>query len=338
MIYMNDYLFKWAPSRSGQHLFLMGEDSDFDNDFELINLYPKPKAMRWDENVWAGSGWLVYRIVTDEYKATNEFKNLYEEDKIILEEKLEFFENKTEAEDFIKENQMIDRRIRNQIQDDLVKYTYELRESLYSPGVFFINIPLGKIPRNFYLTDPDELYKIVNRAKPFGMKPIINYIIEKEFDATIEQDFSLNYHKRFLFDMDAPEINKYNICEKALVKKEINCDGEEVSYLSEEPVRCIIRPDTFEITPEVSSKIDFSIYKTYESEIAQINQNYTAHTDQLLVTLEDIKEILYNNNYNNISFYVSPGLYTPLYLNNNSFLQGETREVIKDDFNRYKIK
>lgn len=312
--YMNDIIFRWAPSPTGQHLFLMGEIQEGDN-FNLINLYPKTKAMRWGENVWAGNGWDVFKVVTEQYAATDEFKNKLENHKINLKEHLGFFENKTEAENFIREQEQIDNNIRNYQQNDMIKYIYTLKESLYSPGVFFVNIPLGKIPTNFYLTSTKELYNIVNRAKPFGMKPIINYVIEKEFDSTVKQGFTPDYSKEFIFNLQEPDI-KYRICENSLISKEIDCYGETVSYVSEEPIKCVLYDVDTNINMNMETESSFSISDTYEQEMIQNYKGYNAHVDQSLTTLGDIKEVLYNNNYNNISFYIPSKLYSPITFTN----------------------
>ena len=59
--YMTDKLFKWAPHKSGYKLFM-----DYNPDGQLIDLYPRERGMKWGQNVWAGTGWIVRKEVTDE--------------------------------------------------------------------------------------------------------------------------------------------------------------------------------------------------------------------------------------------------------------------------------
>ena len=317
--YMSDTLFRWAPHPTGQHLFLSSENEDVENAFQLINLYPKNKAMKWDEHVWAGNGWTVYRRVTAEYRATKEFKRLLEKDKIIEVEDIGYFENKTEANDFIQENIKEDTIIKNQQRSDIIKYEYYLEEDLYSPGVFFVNIPFEKIPSNFVLPSEKDVISIINRAKPFGMKPIVNFVIEREFDATISQSFIPNYHKNFTFDIEEPEI-RYRIAQNKIIEKTKECNGETITYLAEEPERWAIYDFHTEIEMEAKGEASFTIEEELDVPIEQEYKAYKTHPDQFFNTLEEIKELLYNNNYNNIAFCIKAIPYLSLKNNTNELI------------------
>ena len=61
------------------------------------------------------------------------------------------------------------------------KYEYIIKENYFNPGVFYIHIPLEKIPSNFFIPSTDEILSIAEKAKPYGMKPLIRYISTIKF-------------------------------------------------------------------------------------------------------------------------------------------------------------
>ena len=302
--YMSDQLFRWAPSPSGQHLF-MYEEAEYD----LINLYPQPKPMNWDENIWAGKGWIVYKKPTDEYKQTEEFKIKYKDRLIELREEIGAFEYKKDAEKFIEESEYFDEVERNQIQSSLIKYEYELEESLYENGVFFVNIPINNIPKNFYLIDTEELYNIIDRAKPYGVKPIINYIVEQNFDLDFNYKLIPNYIKGFEYDLGDID-TKYRICENKFIQESVICDDQEYNIIKKRPTRCVLYHNDFVLNPTLNidySKVGISFEKPddfTDLNIEEETTQYRGKADQDFRSFKDIFDLLYNNNYNNISFKV----------------------------------
>ena len=120
---------------------------------------------------------IVYRIVTDEYSNTEEFKKKLENNSIQKEEIIGSYEQKRVAEETVKKLEEQDELQRTYERTDLIRYRYEIHESIYDTGVFYVNIPINKIPSNFYLVKNEELYNIINRVKPYGTKPIINTLV-----------------------------------------------------------------------------------------------------------------------------------------------------------------
>lgn len=304
--YMSDKLFRWAPSPSGQHLF-MDEEAKYD----LIDLYPKPKSMSWGENIWAGRGWIIYKKPTDEYKQTEEFQEKFSNKLISLKEKIGVFEEKKDAEMFIEQREYFDEVVRNQTRSSLIEYEYEMEESLYDSGVFFINIPIDKIPTNFYLIDTDELYNIINRAKPYGVKPIINYIINKEFNLDLKCNLIPEYIKNFesdIGDIDA----KYYVCENKFIQESINCDNQTINIIREKPVKCVFYNNDFNLNYQLDvdySKIGINFDKPDSFNTLNIEKEYTEYIgspDQDFRKLINILDLLYKNNYNNIAFKMDP--------------------------------
>ena len=324
--YMSDYLFRWAPSPTGQHLRYNGDEI---NATTLLNLYPEQKSMKWDENVWAGSGWIVYKIPTDEYINTEEFKEKLEDKLISYRENVGFFEELKKAEEFVKVQEYYANKIRNYQKDDLVKFRYEIQESIYETGVFFINIPINKIPKNFYLIETEDLYAIVNRVKPFGMKPIINYIIETEFDCRIKQNVIIDYEKYFEIPVKAPRMT-YDIYENRIIDKEEECGDQTVQYKSSEIVNYIRFNDDFNAHVDIETENQHEFYSNFDAHIEQDQSVYTAKLDQSFVTLGNIVELLYHNNYNNISFYTKASDY--------QFIRSlESKSLVEDEFGNYTI-
>lgn len=149
--YMNEYLFRWAPTQ-----------------VQPLNLYPPKKAMVWGQKIWAGEGYWVYEHYNDD-------KN-----NIHQHSKMEFFKDIPTAEEFIRKNEQFNN------EHKITGYSYSIKEVHRVPGVFFVNIPISKIPTNFFILDQNEIEAIVERAKPFGMRGLIRYIIDVSFNHTLE--------------------------------------------------------------------------------------------------------------------------------------------------------
>lgn len=324
--YMSDYLFRWAPSPTGQHLRYNGDEMYAET---LLNLYPEQKAMKWDENIWAGTGWIVYKVPTDEYIETNEFKEKLEDKLISYKENIGFFEELKKAEGFIQLQEYYDNRIRNYQKSNLIKFNYIIEESIYENGVFFVNIPIDKIPTNFYLIETESLYAIINRVKPFGMKPIINYIIEREFDCKIKQSLIIDYEKRFEIPVNAPKLT-YDIYENAIIDKEIECNGQSVQYKSSEVINHIKYNNDFDAHINFNVERQFDFYNEFDASIEQNQNVYAAKLDQSFITLKDMSELLYNNNYNNISFFIKGNDYRFIKINGEKTLE-------ENEFNEYRF-
>ena len=291
--YMSDQLFRWAPSPSGQRIFHDRDIDEMDPTQDMLNLYPKPKSMKWGENIWAGRSWSVYQNATDEYKETEEFKKNFENNVLSIRKNIGIFESKKDAEIYIEQKEYFDNVVRNQIQDSMVKYEYEIKENFFDTGVFFVNIPILKIPSNFYLIDTDELYKIISRVKPYGVKPIINYVIEKNFDLDMTYDVIPNYIKDFEYDIETIDI-KYRICENKFVQETKICNGQTVDLIKEMPVNCVFYDNDFNLDPQLN--VDYSqVGIHFESSdsfntmtIEEESVEYEGTVDQDFRTLENI--------------------------------------------------
>lgn len=303
--YMGDYLFRWAPSSH-----------------TLPNLYPQKKAMKWNENIWAGKGWNVYKYITKEYKETDEYKEKVKENKIENKTFLDSFDSEKRAEEYVDKLLYIDNIIRAQQRSDIIKYKYEIQESYLDNGVFFVNIPLSKIPSNFIIPSTEELYSIINRAKPFGAKALIKYSINEVFNHNIDFTVKPNYHIKTTFDINLFE-QFYDILSKKImiVKKECS-NGQEINTINEEIVReSFYNPDIndFDLTQDFD--IDISYTTQDISNIEEIEQDsfytYELTPDNSLVYLEDILESLYQKNNNNICFYLNTDLESQIIYNEN---------------------
>ena len=164
--YMSDLLFRWAPTNK-----------------QPLNLYPKKVALKWNTKKWAGHGWNVYKKYTDDYKQELINLNKYEP----LFEFMGNFDNLTTAEEFIEKQYQFDttNEYYTTIDSELIrlrKYEFIIQESFYDTGVFFVHIPLDKIPSNFFIPSTEEIEAIIQKTKPFGMKPLIRYISTVRFN------------------------------------------------------------------------------------------------------------------------------------------------------------
>ena len=313
--YMSDRLFRWAPSPSGQRIFHDRDIDEMDSFDNLLNLYPKPKSMNWDENIWVGRTWIVYKKPTEKYQQTDEFKEKFENKLISYRENIGSFDSEKDAEMFVEQKEYFDEVIRNQIQDSLVKYEYEIREEgFYDTGVFFVNIPINKIPSNYYLPDSESLYNIINRAKPYGVKPIVNYIVEKNFDLDMSLKMIPNYYREVTQDLGEVDL-KYYICQNKFIYDKIKCNNEMKQVVRELPTNCVFYNNDFDMNVGLKVDysnvgIDFDKNNPFEMTLEEDNTMYGGVRDQDFKKIIDIIELLYNNNYNNISFRIPPQGFT----------------------------
>lgn len=322
--YMSDYLFRWAPGRN-----------------QLLNLIPEKRAMRWDENIWAGRGWFVSRQVTDKYKKTPNYQKEKEKKIIKDEEIINKFESKLTAEEFINKMETRDEVQRRREGTDIIKYEYKLRESIYDTGVFYVNIPIDKIPSNFYLLNNENIYALINRTKPFGTKPIVNYIVERTFNQHMDQELLLNHHKKFLFEMETDDIFDYTISQNEYKMVEEECEGgDKIIYPKFIPKRTI-SSENFYNNHNMEMFVDYSkigIKKIFEQELEKEVHSHKTKPDYELKTLKDILELLYQENYNDICFKLEKKEFNALSTIEGDIEFGETNQgiVIKNK-NNYPI-
>ena len=297
--YMSDYLFRWAPSEK----------------FDQINLLPKIEPKNWGEHLWAGQGWRVFQYLTDEYKQTEEFKNLFKENKINLYEIVGRFNDEESAQELAKSLEERDSYTRSEQRTDLVKYSYEVRQSYYDSGVFFVNIPISKIPKNFYLIDNESIMALINRCKPFGTKPILNYIIEDTFNLNMEQKLTLGYNKNIFVNMDM-DIDDYEIYKQEFKNKEIICEGgTSLTYPAFVTSEYLIHGQKGIFNHDMGIKYDYSKSeqnKSFEEEMEKEVYGYNFSTEKELIKIKDIVNLLYQNNFNSICFYVNSNNFTSI--------------------------
>ena len=156
--YSVDGLFRWARG----------------NDYLANHIYPPLNDYFWNTKKWAGHGYTIDEIYIDQEK------DIFDRDVDIA-----FFKELKDAEDFIYDQTQLNKvkeiNIYNNDNELIKGYYYNIREILDSEGIFFINIPYDEIPTNFYRLTNDELQPIIDRAKPFGLKPIVRYVFKNKF-------------------------------------------------------------------------------------------------------------------------------------------------------------
>ena len=138
--------------------------------------------MEWDTKRWAGHGYQIFKTYTDEYK--NEI--MYNEDFKPLFEYVQHFDSLKTAQEYIDKEYSFDTTNIYYLTTDegtsaIRKYQYIIKESFFDTGVFYVHIPLNKIPSNFYIPSSEEIEAIIQKTKPYGMKPLIRYISTVRF-------------------------------------------------------------------------------------------------------------------------------------------------------------
>lgn len=306
--YMSDRLFRWAPEKN-----------------QPLNLIPEKKAMNWDEEIWAGRGWIVYRMLTTEYMQTEEYRKLSEKGLIEETEIIGTYEEKETAEETIKNLEIWDEIDRADEQSSIQKFEYKIRESIYDTGVFFVNIPIDKIPSNFYLMslkekgDKDDIiiydnsfYNVINRAKPYGTKPILNYVIERTFNHHMDKIVIPNYHKNFLFDMESSNMFDIDSITSSTFEKEtINCNGVTDIIAKLNPTRKYQMRNFYD---EQQAQVEYNYSKKGIKESIEMDLEddigiHETSPDNDLSILDNVIDLLYQNNYNTLSFKIKPEAY-----------------------------
>lgn len=182
----NDQLFRWSDRVS-----------------ELPNIYPAQQIDHWDEKVWCGEAYTVWQCYTDK----NQQKHYSE---------LQIFTKERTAERYIEKAKEYNN------YNNITGYTYEIRTNFYTQGIFFIEIPVKDIPTNFFFVNNDDLYAIIDNTKPLGMKGIIRYLIESDFNHNIE----FNHTRRYIphINLDLPDYDKLKYFIRSL-KYKLNDDN-----------------------------------------------------------------------------------------------------------------
>lgn len=296
--YMNDYLFRWASE--GKLPF---------------NLYPKRIDMNWDVNKWAGHGWNVWKTYTDEYKEQiiddPNFEPLFEF--------VHTFDTLETAQEYIKNEYNYDVSNEYYIYTEngltkIRKYQYIIKESYFDNGVLFINIPLNKIPTNFLLLDTDEIEAIIEKTKPYGMKVLIRYVIDTKFN--LNMSFKHYGELQPHVQLDLKNMNKigysivpyqYNniietICEK---------NGTEPTYKQRKSLKLIPCGTAYNNTFKIDMNPDINMDSTEPTNNTIIgiqpemkNKLYGCVDNQNLTKFSQIQNLLYNGNFDEISFYI----------------------------------
>ena len=317
--YMSDYLFRWAPD---------GKDP--------LNLYPQKIAMHWNRKKWSGRGWIVYRIATPAFIESDDFKsNIHKR-----WEAIGHFNDKRSAETCVDRQKFYDNTVASQLQLNYKRYDYHIRESYYDTGVFYIHIPIDKIPSNFYLLSTEEIEALIQRAKPFGTKALIRYMVERTFNH--EMEFTHYPIFKPYIEIDASDIEyiPYFIqSKKYKLIQEKKC-GKIIEYYGLKPNGLTTMYNyPFEADTDILfDKIDPTIYKaditkelinkniarcksnkqcvdyvknqrpypdnTMEHNLEQYAEINSMNIDNNLRNIRDISDLLYQNNFNNIAFHL----------------------------------
>lgn len=297
--YMNDNLFRWASEGKTP-----------------LNLYPARLDMEWDKNKWAGHGWNVWKIYTDEYKE----QIIDNDDYSPCFEFIQNFEDIDTAKQYIQNEYDYDTSNEYYINtkngiEKIRKYQYIIKESYYDNGVFFVHIPLSKIPSNFFLLDTEDIEAIVEKTKPYGMKALIRYIIDTKFDIkmSFKPYIKLKPHTKIDFGEEVPisfSITPYrhnNIIETVCIK-----NGSTKSYKERKTLKLIpdgvgfynsarfnIEPNLSFLPPDPKSLFDMDM----TPELSK--STYQCEPVNRLLYLSEVRDLLYKGNFEEISFYTN---------------------------------
>lgn len=286
--YMNDVLFRWAPDNT-----------------EPLNIYPKKVAMKWNTKRWAGHGYHVYKTYTDEYK--NEIIN--NQDFTPLFEFIRSFDLLETAEEYIKKEYEFDTTNIYYIQTEeglssIKKYQYIIKESYFDNGVFYIHIPIDKIPSNFFIPSTEEIEAIIQKTKPYGLKPLIRYISTVRFNHNMSLNtytqlkpniqFHLGYYDRIRYAIQSLKYNNIieTICNNTRETIRLVPDGKLVNNLF-----------------HIKHNQDINIYMDKPKDVQDIkvemdiqNEPKECEISNDLSILSNLEDLLYQNNFENISF------------------------------------
>lgn len=340
--YMSDFLFRWAPDGR-----------------EPLNLYPQKIAMKWNQKKWTGRGWVVYRIATEEYLNSGNF-NFKLEDRW---KAIGYFETESDAQIFVDRTQSIDDAITNTINRGYDLYTYEIRESYYDRGVFYVHIPISQIPSNFYLLDTENIEALIQRTKPFGTKALIRYMVEDEFNHNLEFISYPAYRLYSDIDMGEFELANYFIQSKKegkIIERICNKEVETYGMVPSGLTAIYNGPNEhdIEILPEQLKPTVYTAYntqnliaknkkrcKTKACRQEMTNRPYPDNSlnhelecsvkmdatveDNPLRTLTDLSNILYQNDFTNISFNIPSNVVDTIKINDTDIQESQNSIVNK---------
>lgn len=296
--YMNDYLFRWASEGQVPQ-----------------NLYPKRLDMNWDANRWAGHGYNVWKTYTDEYKE----QIINNEDYEPLYEFIETFELLSTAQEFINNKYKFETDNEFYISteeglDLIKKYQYIIKESYFDNGVFFVNIPLNKIPTNFFLLNTEEIQAIIEKTKPYGMKPLIRYIINTNFDINLRLKTYPKVSPYTYFDIDAAKSIHYSVIPykyNKIIEEYCYIENNEQKTGERTAIKLIPDGTGYCHTPffNINMLTDFKDPDITEKENISLdteikNKRHSCEVENNLSTFYNIKDLLYQGNFEEISFYI----------------------------------
>lgn len=314
--YMNDHLFRWASNDTGYVWFL-----DEIRKNVPLKLYPQHEDLKWDYKRWAGQGWAVWKTYTDLYQDQIKDKPDYEP----LLEYMETFDSLTTAEEYIRKEYEFDSSNEFYINDEdgitkIRKYEYVIKEIFYDNGVFFIHIPVSKIPKNFFLLDTEEIEALIEKTKPFGLKGLIKYVLDVNLNMNINFSHYTQIKPKVKFEMKEAK-NKLKYCiipykYNNVVEKFCEMNGNTKTYRNRETFR--LTPDgvgychqfKVQMNPKISSKIP------NPKKLSKLNFNplvtqigYKCEDNNNLTYFNQIQDLLYRGNFDSISFKIE-GIHT----------------------------
>lgn len=323
---MNNVLFRWAPDGT-----------------EPLNLYPKKMAMNWDTKRWVGHGYQVFKTYTDEYK--NEI--MYNSDYKPMFEYVQHFESLATAEEYIQKEYDFDTTNIYYLTTEegisaIRKYQYIIKESYFDTGVFYIHIPLNKIPSNFYIPSFEEIEAVVAKSKPFGMKPLIRYISTTRFKHNMSFKaypkiqphikMHLGEYDRLRYTMQTYKYD--NVIENVCTS--VDQETGEKQYTQREAIRripsgkLVTNKFHFEQNPNANMYLsqprnNHSLKMDLKMDVASIG----CALDNRLMYLSDLNELLYQRNFTDISFTITD---VPLYPS-----PSNSNDVVDRDTINYKL-
>lgn len=281
--YMSDFLFRWAPTET-----------------QMLNLYPAKKAMHWGNTdlagkKWAGHAYQVWRYQDNKETGKQEAK------------KLHTFLDKWTAKSFIQKNIHFDKLENNQ-----QNRKYKIVETFDDTGVFFINIPIDKIPSNFFRLNVDEINSIVQRTKPYGVKPLIRYKVEKKFKhhMSFYAHVKPQYHIHIKGNFDNKIVWFIQTLKHQLVTKEICSGDKKIQVQSMELLPYGLtayngldwKANMKFISKKVEPKIVEKDNNAFKQNMKLSHRLTSVKPNNDLTDVYSLKDILYYNRFDNISF------------------------------------
>lgn len=332
---MNDSLFRWAGALSGLH-----QINNVDT-YDVLDGLPEHKIDYWNEKEWCGKAYYVYETDNLDLTQSTHYKEVA------------IFETKRAAQSFIERTQEFN------TFNHLTEYEYFIRPNYYTEGIFFVNLPLQDVPSNFPYMSNDTLMAIIENTKPYGMKAIPRYIINKNFSLNYEFNTLVTYNPHIQLDLpDTDSISffiqslKYHTQTDGSIKL-VN-DGKHVYQGS--PLELDYRFKAF--TPDVNVVSHDGVYGDQLAP-GLSESNSLTHTETLKKVVFDLsnkddfcKTLAHDNQ--NISFYKPTHmLNAPIDLYNTDVnlaikeqtepssyynCQIQTYDIIPDKYNFIKIK